>query len=282
MKFGFQCMNTPDDLAPDVLAKTLEERGFDSLWVGEHSHIPASRDTPYPTGGPLPPKYFEMMDPFVSLALAASATKTLLLGTGVTLPLEHHVLELAKAVASLDHFSGGRVAFGVGVGWNVEELANYSSVPWPQRYRAVAERVAALKVLWTDIEPQFHGEFVDFEPVHSNPKPTRIPPIFCGMAGRLGTRHTIEYADAWMPLDTALGNVGKKIKLFREATEAAGRAPIPISMVVMGDPSFELLRSYADLGVERLIIGLEAWGWLDSSNTLKFIDAYASMLPDLQ
>jgi alkanesulfonate monooxygenase SsuD/methylene tetrahydromethanopterin reductase-like flavin-dependent oxidoreductase (luciferase family) len=125
MELGFSTMNTPDDIRPDVLAKALEDRGYTSLFIGEHSHIPSSRITPYPSGGEMPDQYRRMMDPFVSLTLAAMATERLQVGTGVCLVLEHHVLDLAKSVATLDLLSGGRVLFGVGVGWNVEELANH-------------------------------------------------------------------------------------------------------------------------------------------------------------
>ena len=284
MKLGFQSMNTPADLRPDRLGRALEERGFDSLWIGEHSHIPVSRKTPYPSGGELPPKYLEMMDPFVSLTLAASATTRLRVGTGVTLPLEHHILGLAKAVATLDQLSEGRVSVGVGVGWNVEELANHSSVPWAQRYRALAEYIAALRALWSDEEAEFHGQYVDFDPVWSNPKPLQkpYPPVLCGTGGKLGTTHAVAWADGWMPLDIALGSVAKKIGLFRAATEEAHRDEIPISLAVFGDPTLERLMHYRELGVERVILGLESSGWLDATTTLPFLDRYAAMLPELQ
>ncbi|MFI5053466.1 MAG: LLM class flavin-dependent oxidoreductase, partial [Acidimicrobiia bacterium] len=140
-------MNNPAELAPDVLARELETRGYDSLWIGEHTHIPVARTTPYPAGGEMPNQYREMMDPFLALLLAATATDHLLIGTGVALPLEHDLLDLAKTVATLDRFSDGRLLFGVGVGWNQEELANHQPIRWAQRYRALAECVAALRTL---------------------------------------------------------------------------------------------------------------------------------------
>ena len=140
MELGFTTMNTAEDVRPDVLARALEERGYTSLFFGEHSHIPASRRTPYPTGEAMPDQYRRMMDPFVGLTMAAMATERLQVGTGVCLVLEHHVLDLAKTVATLDVVSGGRVLFGVGVGWNAEELENHRpDVSWSQRYRAAEE-----------------------------------------------------------------------------------------------------------------------------------------------
>ena len=151
MELGFTTMNTPEDVGPADLARTLEDLGFTSLWIGEHSHIPASRQTPYPAGGDLPPAYRRMMDPFLSLLAAAQATTSLRIGTGVALPLEHDVFQLAKTVTTLDHLSGGRFDFGVGVGWNVEQLADHRpDIPWRARYQALAECVAALRVLWCD------------------------------------------------------------------------------------------------------------------------------------
>jgi probable F420-dependent oxidoreductase len=276
-------MNTPEELSADRLGRALEQRGFESLWMGEHSHIPVSRKTPYPAGGELPAPYKRMMDPFVTLTLAATATETLRLGTGVALPLEHDLLVLAKTVATLDRVSGGRLEFGVGVGWNEEELANHRPIPWKQRYRALAESVAALRSLWCQEEAEFHGEFYDFDPVWSFPKPLQSPhpPVLCGTAGKLGTKHAVEWADAWMPMDVGLGNVARKVALFRRAAEEAGREPVPISIVTFGDPDLETLVSYAELGIERAVVGGAREGWDDPRTTLPFLDRYAEMIPKL-
>src|SRR5205823_1662835 len=147
---GFSTMNTPEDVPVVDLAPALEDRGYESLWLGEHPHIPCSRETRYPTGGELPPEYLRMMDPFVSLTMAAAVTEHLRLGTAVTLALEHEVFDLAKTVATLDVLSRGRVLLGVGVGWNAEELANVRPYPWAQRYRALSDCVGALQALWRD------------------------------------------------------------------------------------------------------------------------------------
>ena len=283
MQLGFSTMNTPEDLRPDHLAKALEDRGYDSLFMGEHSHIPASRTTPYPSGGELPAQYLRMMDPFVSLTMAAMATTTLQIGTGVALALEHDLLDLAKAAASLDVMSGGRLLFGVGVGWNVEELANHRPIPWRQRYRALEECVGALRRLWCDNDAEYHGEFYNFDPVWSFPKPTHKPhpPVLLGVGGRVGTEHAVRWADEWMPIDIALGNVAKNVGKFRQAAEDAGRDEIPISLVAYGDPTLETLVVYRDLGIQRVVIGTARAGWDQPSTVLPYLDQYAAYIPEL-
>ena len=278
-------MNTPTDIAPDVLARELEARGYESLWMGEHSHIPASRRTPYPAGGEMPAPYKSMMDPYLSLLLAARASEHLLVGTGVALPLEHDLFALAKSVSTLDHLSGGRLLFGVGVGWNEEELADHRPLKWNQRYRALGECIGALRALWCEEEAAFHGEFFDFEPVWSFPKPLQQPhpPVLCGTGGRVGTREAVAWADGWMPMDIALGDVGRKVARFREIASDAGRDPgaIPITMVTFGDPDLATLARYRELGVDRVVLGSARTGWDDPVTTLPCLDTYAAMMPEL-
>ena len=284
MELGFTTMNTPEDVGPAELARALEEHGFTSLWIGEHSHIPASRQTPYPAGGELPPAYRRMMDPFLSLLTAAQATTSLRVGTGVALPLEHDVFQLANTVSTLDHLTGGRFDFGVGVGWNVEQLADHRpDVPWSARYQALAECVAALRTLWTDEEAEIHGRWFDFDAAWAEPKPLQAPhpPIVGGMAGRLGTQHALAWADQWMPVDLALGDVTKRINRFREAVHEAGRAPMPIVLTAWGDPTREKLLGYSELGIERVVLGAGRDGWDDPATALPFLDRYAELIPDL-
>jgi probable F420-dependent oxidoreductase len=272
-------MNTPADSAPRILGPLLENAGFDSIWIGEHSHIPVSRTTPYPTGGDMPWQYTTMMDPFISLTQIGEHTTNLLLGLGVALPLEHDVLALAKTASTLDVLSNGRLQFGVGVGWNQEELANHSSVKWSMRYRALAECVGALRSLWVDDESEFHGEYFNFDKVWSRPKPLQQPhpPIWFGAGGKLGSQHTIAWADGWMPLDVTLGDVTKRVNKFRQLSADAGRQDIPISMVAFGDPSLDTLLMYRDLGIERVIVGSGRDGWEDPSGVPAFIERYANM-----
>ena len=283
MKIGYTTMNTPADIAPRILGPLLEDAGFESIWIGEHSHIPVSRSTPYPTGGDMPWQYTTMMDPFISLNQIGEHTTHLLLGLGVALPLEHDVLALAKTAATLDVLSNGRLQFGVGVGWNQEELANHSSVKWSMRYRALAECVGALRALWVDDESEFHGEYFNFDKVWSRPKPLQQPhpPIWFGAGGKLGSQHTIAWADGWMPLDVTLGDVTKRVNKFRQLSTDAGRHDIPISMVAFGDPTLDTLLMYRDLGIERVIVGSGRDGWEDPSGVPAFIDRYARIRDQL-
>ena len=283
MRIGYTTMNTPADIAPRILGPLLENAGFDSIWIGEHSHIPASRSTPYPTGGDMPWQYTTMMDPFISLTQIGEHTTNLLLGLGVALPLEHDVLALAKTASTLDVLSNGRLQFGVGVGWNQEELANHSNVKWSMRYRALAECVGALRSLWVDDESEFHGEYFNFDKVWSRPKPLQQPhpPIWFGAGGKLGSQHTIAWADGWMPLDVTLGDVPKRVAKFRQLSADAGRQDIPISMVAFGDPSLDTLLMYRDLGIERVIVGSGREGWEDPTGVPAFIERYANMRDQL-
>jgi len=280
---GYLSTNSLDE-RPDTLAVALEERGYESLWLGEHTNIPVSRATPYPGGEPLPACYTRMLDQFVALMAAAAVTSRLNVGSAVTLALQHDVFSLAKAVATVDQLSGGRLSVGFGVGWNVEEMANHTSIPWRERYSALAERIDALKVLWSKDEAAFHGRYVDFDPVFLYPKPLQRPhpPLICGMAGRLGTRHSVRWADGWMPLDAGQ-DMRKKIGRFREALDAAGRDPagMEISVAIMGQPDASAVLGYRDLGVHRVLVGGNRPGWDEPSTLLPFLDRYAALLPEL-
>ncbi|MGZ0189444.1 MAG: TIGR03619 family F420-dependent LLM class oxidoreductase, partial [Alphaproteobacteria bacterium] len=183
MKLGFFSYNVEYGARPDELALAIEQRGFESFWVGEHTHIPSGRQTPYPGGGPLPKPYYHMADPFVSLMAAASATKTLLLRTGICLVPQHDPITLAKTVATLDYLSGGRVILGVGAGWNQDECENHG-VPYGRRWKALRERCEAMKTIWAEDEASYDGEFAKFETIVSYPKPAQAggPPIIIGGA----------------------------------------------------------------------------------------------------
>ncbi|MFT7647643.1 MAG: putative F420-dependent oxidoreductase [Candidatus Poriferisodalaceae bacterium] len=259
MKIGLSSPNSSYGVPTAEMAVDAEQRGYDSLWVGEHSHIPASRETPHPSGIDLPQLYWHMRDPFVSLAVAAQATTTLKVVTGVCLVLEHEILDLAKSVASLDDASGGRFQFGVGVGWNREELENVSSIPWAQRYNAMREVVAAMRELWTRDESGFDGDHVNFAPSWVYPKPLQAggPPILMGCQGRVGLRHVVEYADEWCPIDVGFRHVEQGVGWFRDAAVAADRDPdtIPISMYCFNAPNAETLAHYRDIGVDRVVFG---------------------------
>ena len=194
MRIGGQMFFTDYSMTPTELARALEERGFDSLWVPEHSHIPLTRKSPFPSGGDLPKKYYDVMDPFVVLSAAAAVTKTLLLGTGICLIAQRDPIQTAKQVASIDQVSGGRFLFGIGNGWNEDEMANHGTV-FASRHKLARERVEAMKVIWTASKAEYHGEFVNFDPMMTWPKPVQKPhpPIIVGGAFPFGARRALRY-----------------------------------------------------------------------------------------
>ena len=200
MRIGGAMFFTDYSMSPTELARALEDRGFDSLWVPEHSHIPLTRKSPFPSGGDLPKKYYDVMDPFVVLGAAATVTKTLLLGTGICLIAQRDPIQTAKQVASIDQISGGRFLFGVGNGWNEDEMANHGTA-FASRHKLARERVEAMKVIWTQSKAEYHGEFVNFDPMMTWPKPVQKPhpPIMVGGAFPYGARRALRYGNAGCP-----------------------------------------------------------------------------------
>ncbi|MCR9106487.1 MAG: TIGR03619 family F420-dependent LLM class oxidoreductase [Gammaproteobacteria bacterium] len=285
MHLGFSSMNTVDDPSPLQLAKTLEEAGFESLWYGEHSHIPVSRKTPYPPGGDLPEPYKKMMDPYVSLMAAAAVTTDLKLGTGIALLMERELFSQAKTIATLDLLSQGRVIIGCGVGWNQEEFENATNLPWQRRYLALKETVLAQRVLLTDAEPEFHGELIDFDPVWFEPKTQRLggPPVTFGAMGPLGIRHAAQWADGWMPVDVAMPDVQQGVTDFYQQVRDFGRNPddVEITLVVMAPVTGDLLKSYRDMGIHRCNIGVGMENWDKPEIVMPMIEEFARLIPDL-
>ena len=285
MHLGFSSMNTADDPAPDFLAKTLEAAGFESLWYGEHSHIPVSRRTPYPPGGDLPEPYKKMMDPYISLMAAAAATTTLKLGTGIALLMERELFSQTKTIATLDRLSNGRVIIGCGVGWNEEEFENATRLPFKRRYLALKETVLAQRALLTDAEPEFRGELINFEPVWMEPKATRVggPPVTLGAMGPLGVKHAAQWADGWMPVDVAMQDVAQDIRNFRQLVRDYGRDPatVEITLVVMSPVTADLLKSYRDMGVDRCNIGVGMENWDKPEIVMPMIEQFAKIIPEL-
>ncbi len=285
MHLGFSSMNTAQDPAPELLAQTLEEAGFESLWYGEHSHIPVSRKTPYPAGGELPGPYRKMMDPYISLMAAAAVTSKLKLGTGIALLLERELFSQAKTIATLDRLSGGRVIIGCGVGWNEEEFSNATRLPWQRRYLAMRETVQAQRALFTEAEPQFHGELIDFDPVWLDPKPLQPggPPVVFGAMGPQGVRHAASWADGWMPVDVALPDVARSIADFRQLVRDCDRNPddVEITLVVMAEVSADLLKSYRDMGIDRCNIGVGMQNWDKPEMVMPMIERFSKLIPDL-
>jgi probable F420-dependent oxidoreductase len=285
MHLAFSSMNTLRDPAPALLAKALEERGFESLWYGEHSHIPCSRQTPYPPGGDMPTPYRSMLDPYLSLMAAAAATSTLKLGTGIALLMERDIFAQAKTIASLDQLSGGRVIIGTGVGWNEEEYNNANRHPFNKRYAVLRETVAASRALWTDEEAEYHGDYIDFDPVWADPKPLQPggPPIYLGAMGPLGIKHAASWADGWYPVDVALPDVKSAMESFSRLVEEQGRDPatVAINLQIMDTDNLDKLKEYRDLGIERATIGVAMDLWDKPETVMPMIDRFASIIPEL-
>jgi probable F420-dependent oxidoreductase len=256
VKFGIQMFPTDYAIPVTELGKACEDLGFDSLFFPEHTHIPTSRRTPWPGGAELPLEYSHTLDPFVAMGAVAAVTKRLLLGTGICLVIERDTITLAKEVASVDHLSGGRVLFGIGGGWNVEEMENHGT-HYRSRWRRLREQVEALKAIWTQDEAEYHGKFVNFDPIWSWPKPVQKPhpPILVGGDGEGTLQRVIDYGDGWMPIlrrDPLV--LVKRIRELQAMAKAAGRGPIPVS--IFGAPARpEVIELMADAGVERCIIG---------------------------
>ncbi|NDZ77870.1 LLM class F420-dependent oxidoreductase [Streptomyces sp. SID10853] len=251
MKFGISTFITDRSIRPASLGRAIEERGFDSLFIAEHSHIPVDRRSPYPGGGDLPDIYYRTLDPFVALSAVATVTERLLVGTGIALVAQRDPIHTAKGIASLDLISGGRAVFGVGVGWNREEMANHGTDA-ATRGRLVDERLRAIIALWTEEKAEFHGEFVDFDPVYSWPKPVQRPhpPIYVG-GGRGAFPRVANLGDAWLANSVPPETLRPQIA---EVRAAAGRE-VPVTVYAVPDAP-EGIEEYAELGVERVLFYL--------------------------
>jgi probable F420-dependent oxidoreductase len=254
MKFGASMFFTDYSMTPGALALALEERGFDILWAPEHSHIPLSRKTPFPLGPDLPKRYYDVMDPFVTLAAAAAVTTKLQLATGVCLIAQRDPIQTAKLVASIDQVSGGRFVFGVGNGWNQDEMENHGT-DFAKRHKLARERVEAMKAIWTQDTAEYHGEFVDFDPMAAWPKPVQKPhpPILVGGAFPYSARRAVRYGNGWMPQATAKDNAPptEVIPRFRQMTADAGRDPAAMQIVIGAQPpDVALIGRYQALEVD--------------------------------
>jgi probable F420-dependent oxidoreductase len=282
MRIGVMMFPTDLGIQPVEVAREAEARGFDSLWFPEHSHIPSSRRTPW--GGiegapPLPEEYWRTHDQFVALTAAAVATTTLRLGTGITLVAQRDPVWLAKEVASLDVISGGRFLFGIGYGWNHEEMESHG-VDIGHRRAVVREKILACKALWTQEEAEFHGTYVNFEPSWAWPKPLQFPnpPIYVGCSpSDLHFRHIIEYADVWMPIE-GRWPIDEKWKQLQNMAEDAGRDPASLSLgIYAAKPEAANLARLRDLGATVAALVLPP---LDRDEALAKMDAYAPLVDE--
>ena len=256
-----------------------EERGFDSVWVAEHSHIPLSRKTPFPSGGELPKQYYDAMDPFVTLTAAAAATRALKLGTGVCLVIQRDTIQTAKLVASLDQVSGGRFLFGIGGGRNAEEMEDHGTV-YATRMQKMREQIEAMKAIWTETKPEYHGELVDFPPMMTWPKPVQQPhpPVIIGGMFPHAARRAIRYGDGWIPHSRRpqYEDVTDFLQQFRQMAAEIGRDPATVPITVWGiGEDVDRLRRYRDQGVARVVISLPAE---PAEKTLPTLDRWAELI----
>lgn len=272
MGIGVLTFVTDEGIGPVQLGQALEQRGFESLFLAEHSHIPVNTKTPYPSGGPIPPKYYRTLDPFVALTAAAVATDDLILGTGIALMPQRDPIHAAKEVASLDLLSRGRFRFGVGVGWLREEIANHGVDP-AVRGRVVDERLAAMIEIWTQEKASFHGEFVNFDPIYSWPKPLQkpYPPLFLG-GGPAGFKRIARLNAGWLSMTQSADELAPQLDRLRDV---AGR-DVPVIGFHGGEPTAGELERYRELGVQHVLLNLET---APADETLRRLDELAKLAP---
>ena len=278
MKYGIAMFPTDYAIQADELAREMEARGFESLWLPEHTHIPASRKSPWPGGADLPREYWHTLDPFVALGAAAAVTKTLMLGTGICLVIERDPITLAKEVASLDHISRGRVLFGIGGGWNAEEMEHHGT-PFAERWKMLRERIAAMKAIWTQDEAEFHGKYVNFDKLWSYPKPVQkpYPPILMGGAGPHARQRAADFDGHWMPIGGRAYSepIAESMADFRARAEKAGRDPAAVTVSIFGVPPDEAkLTGLRDGGVARVVFFVPS---ALADAVLPLLDQYAAL-----
>jgi len=277
MKIGVSMFVTDEAIRIDELARAAEERGFESLFIPEHTHIPKSRKSPWPGGSDLPKEYWHTLDPFVALAAAAAVTTRLKLGTGICLIVERDPIMTAKEVASLDFLSHGRFIFGIGGGWNAEEMENHGT-DFKKRWRVLRERVLAMKEIWTKDEAEFHGEFVNFDPIWSYPKPVQKPhpPVLLGVNTENARQRVVEFCDGWLPITFRAGDMSASIADLRQRALRAGRDPKSISITAYAaQPDETVLRGYEKEGVERALFSLPSAG---RETILPLLDNYSKLV----
>ena len=262
MQIGAAMFFTDYSITAPVLGRALEERGFESLWAPEHSHIPVGTKSSFPLWDEIPKKYYDVMDPFVTLSAAAVATETLKLGTGICLVMQRDPIQTAKLVASIDRVSNGRFLFGVGNGWNAEEMADHGTA-YKTRNKLARERIEAMKEIWTQSKAEYHGEMVDFPPMMMWPKPVQqpYPPVIVGGSWPYAARRAVRYGDGWIP-HAALpphDDVTDFIPEFQQMAKDAGRDPADLPVTVWGaKPDLAQFERRRERGVARVVISLES------------------------
>jgi probable F420-dependent oxidoreductase len=277
--FGVSYFPTDEAVEPAELARMAEERGFESVFVTEHTHIPAIRETPYPAGGELPREYWRIYDPFVALTTMAASTERIRVGTAICLLIERDPITTAKEVASLDRLSGGRFLFGVGAGWNLEEMRNHGTDP-ERRFGLLRERVEACKELWTTEESSYHGRYVDFDRIHSFPKPVQDPhpPVLVGGNGPTVHRRVLAFGDGWFPNRIPPDDqMIARVEELQRRGEQAGRGRIPVTLQIPPrDPS--VLERYEAAGVTRVVHMLRAGDAADLDGAERKLDEWTERM----
>jgi probable F420-dependent oxidoreductase len=279
VNFGVAYFPTDEAIEPATLARMAEERGFESVFVTEHTHIPADRDTPYPAGGELPREYWRIYDPFVALTTMAAATERIRIGTAICLLVERDPITTAKAVASLDRLSGGRFIFGIGAGWNLEEMRNHGTDP-SRRFALLRERVEACVALWSEEEASYHGEFVDFDRIVCRPAPLQEPhpPILVGGNGPRVLERVLAYGDGWFPNRIPPDEqMIARVEELQELGERAGRGAIPVTLQIPPrDPS--ILERYERAGVTRVVHMLRAHDAAEPASAERKLDEWTERM----
>lgn len=258
MQYGITMFPTDYAMSPADLCVAAEARGFESYWAPEHSHIPVSRKSPWPGGPELPKAYYDVMDPFVALATAASVTKKIKLATGICLIVQRDPIQLAKQICTLDTLSGGRFLFGIGAGWNAEEMADHGT-KFEERFEVMRERVEAVKLICSSNKPEYHGKHVNFEPFMAWPKTVQKPhpPIHVGGVFPYGAKRAADFGDGWIPISGRGGDELSAIPKFRQMLAERDRDPDSVEISVFGvTPNAEKLKPYRDAGVTRVIFML--------------------------
>jgi probable F420-dependent oxidoreductase len=282
MEIGASIFFTDYSMAPVALAVALEERGFDSLWVAEHSHIPEKRRFHHPMGpDALTKEYFDVMDPFVTLSAAAAVTTDLKLATAICLVIQRDTIQTAKSVASLDRISNGRFLFGIGCGWNAEEMEDHGTV-FETRTQKMREQIEAMREIWTTPKPEYHGEIVNFPPMMTWPKPVQNPlPVIIGGAFRLAARRAMRYGDGILPAASAAGSGSPQefMPRWREMAAEAGRDIGTLSVTIGNAPEdLAALHRYRDLGVTRMTVRLPP---AKEDVILPILDRWAKLIPQV-
>ncbi len=280
MQYGISMFPTDYSITPVDLGIAMEARGFESYWAPEHSHIPVSRKSPWPGGPELPKPYYDVMDPFVTLAMMAAVTKKLKLATGICLVVQRDPIQTAKEICTLDTLSGGRFLFGVGAGWNAEEMADHGT-KYSERMEVMRERIEAIKLICSSSKPEYHGKHVNFEPFMTWPKTVQKPhpPVIVGGGYPHGAKRAAQYGDGWMPI-TGRDDVITSIPKFRQMVAERDRDPDSVEISVFGVmPDAEKIKPFMDAGVKRVVFGLPAEG---AEKVIPLLDKMAEIMQKLK